>query len=202
MSNVVGKDNVNPLGAGGTYGSLAEFGGDTNTLTDPGGEEVRAECLKQLEQIRVIILVVALSVHGLFEGLAMGLQSKNSAVWSLFLAIATHKSVISFSTGLQIAKTYSPLLRPVVISICVYSIMSPLGGAIGTLIISIIYKHDGTTLDLMNAILQSVAAGTFIYITFFEILGKSLSGRGYFGLVRVCAVIVGFSIMASLALLH
>ena len=139
----------------------------------------------------------------------MGLQSTNSTVWTLFLAIATHKAVIAFSTGLQITESFTPSVKPVIISITVFSVMSPLGGAVGTIIISIIHHHDNEALDLVNAILQSVAAGTFMYITFFEILVKSVatgsgtgSGSNNASLFRVCAVVVGFSIMAGLAFLH
>ena len=45
---------------------------DTTTLTESEGQEVKAEGHRKLEKTRVIILVIALSVHSLFEGLAMG----------------------------------------------------------------------------------------------------------------------------------
>ena len=85
--------------------------------------------------------------------------------------------------------------------------MSPLGGAVGTVIISILHQHESEALDLMNAVLQSFAAGTFMYITFFEILVKSVATSTgtrstYASLVRLCAVVVGFSTMAGLAFLH
>ena len=210
------KDDVSAIDVGmTTYGSLEEFGVDTHALTDSEGQGPKDEGHRKLERTRVMILVTALSVHSLFEGLAMGLQNSNSAVWTLFIAIATHKAVIAFSTGLQITKSFSPLVKPVIISVCVFSVMSPLGGAIGTVIIRIIHRHDSESLDLMNAVLQSIASGTFMYITFFEILVQSVtittttagSGDGmatgnHANIVRVLAVMVGFSLMAGLAVLH
>ena len=170
------KDDVSAIdSSGATYGSLEEFGFDTHALTASEGQGLKeGEGHRKLERTRVMILVTALSVHSLFEGLAMGLQNSNSAVWTLFVAIATHKAVIAFSTGLQITKSFSPLVKPVIISVCVFSVMSPLGGAIGTVIISVIHHHDSQSLDLMNAVLQSIASGTFMYITFFEILVEGI----------------------------
>ena len=213
--DVRNKDDVNAIDVGSTtYGSLEEFGVDTHALTDFEGQGSKGEGHRKLERTRIIILVTALSVHSLFEGLAMGLQNSNSAVWTLFIAIATHKAVIAFSTGLQITKSFSPLIKPVIISVCVFSVMSPLGGAIGTVIIRIIHRHDSQSLDLMNAVLQSIASGTFMYITFFEILvqsvtttttigsGDSMATGNHGNIVRVLAVMVGFSLMAGLAVLH
>ena len=224
ISDVTGKDDVRDKddisaidASGATYGSLEEFGVDTHALTESEGQGLKeGQGHRKLKRTRVMILVTALSVHSLFEGLAMGLQNSNSAVWSLFVAIATHKAVIAFSTGLQITKSFSPLIKPVIISVCVFSVMSPLGGAIGTVIISVIHRHDSQSLDLMNAVLQSIASGTFMYITFFEILVQSVTtttttssggsvatGNGNQGnIVRVLAVMVGFSLMAGLAVLH
>ena len=212
---------TNVKASGEDYGSVAKFGVDTHALTEAESHDLESEGHRKLERTRVIILVTALSVHSLFEGLAMGLQSTNSAVWTLFLAIATHKAVIAFVTGLQITKSFSPSVRPVIISVAIFSVVSPLGGAIGTVIISIMHHHDSGSLDLVNAVLQSIAAGTFMYITFFEILVQSVStttttssittttdaggplATGNHGnVVRVFAVMLGFGLMAGLAVLH
>ena len=60
MDDVTGKD-------GRTYGSLEEFGVDTTTLTESPGDETRVAGRRKLERTRVVILVIALSVHSLFE---------------------------------------------------------------------------------------------------------------------------------------
>ncbi len=190
--------------AGGrSYGSLDESDGD-----DHGLVESRIEGQRKLERTRVVILVVALSVHSLFEGLAMGLQDSRAKVWSLFLAITTHKCVIAFSTGLQLAQVYSPAIRPILVSIVVYATMSPFGASVGTVVIHQLRRSARLDLNMVNGVLQSIATGTFMYITFFEILVKSLSsgggvpGRGSGSLVQLGAVILGFGVMAGLAVLH
>ena len=46
-------------------------------------------------------MVLALSLHAVFEGIALGLTDNSNSVWFLFFAIASHKYVISFCVGLQ-----------------------------------------------------------------------------------------------------
>jgi zinc transporter 1/2/3 len=51
--------------------------------------------------LRGFLIVLALSLHEMFEGVALGLFSEQSSVWFLFLAISFHKYVISFCLGMQ-----------------------------------------------------------------------------------------------------
>ncbi len=51
--------------------------------------------------LRGFLVVLALSLHAIFEGMAVGLTTKASFVWYLFFAIAAHKFVISFCIGIQ-----------------------------------------------------------------------------------------------------
>ena len=45
------------------------------------------------------MVVVALSVHSLFEGMAIGLEESSSGVWTLMLAISIHAVPIVFCVG-------------------------------------------------------------------------------------------------------
>ena len=47
-------------------------------------------------------MVLAISLHAVFEGIAMGLGKKASFVWYLCFAVAAHKFIISFCVGLQV----------------------------------------------------------------------------------------------------
>ena len=53
-------------------------------------------------QLREFFTVLALSLHAVFEGLAVGLEESTAGVWTLFAAIATHKFVISFCMGVEL----------------------------------------------------------------------------------------------------
>ena len=51
--------------------------------------------------LRGFLVILALSLHAVFEGIALGLTRSESSVWFLFFAIASHKYVISFCIGMQ-----------------------------------------------------------------------------------------------------
>ena len=46
--------------------------------------------------MRSLILLMALSFHSVFEGLAIGLQQSLSQLMSLFLAVIAHKGMLIF----------------------------------------------------------------------------------------------------------
>ena len=50
---------------------------------------------------RGFLIILALSFHAIFEGIALGINETESAVWYLFIAIASHKFVIAFCVGMQ-----------------------------------------------------------------------------------------------------
>ena len=51
-------------------------------------------------------IMLAISLHAVFEGIAMGLGSKASFIWYLCFAVAVHKFIISFCIGLQVIVSY------------------------------------------------------------------------------------------------
>ena len=51
--------------------------------------------------LRGFLVILALSLHAVFEGVALGIAHDQSSVWYLFFAIASHKFVISFCVGMQ-----------------------------------------------------------------------------------------------------
>ena len=60
---------------------------------------------------RDVFTVLALSIHAVFEGLAVGLESSSSNVWTMFAAIASHKFVLTFlrsslSLSVSLSRSY------------------------------------------------------------------------------------------------
>lgn len=139
-----------------------------------------------------ILIVAALSFHSLFEGLSLGLQDSESSTWIMFLAISIHKYVLAFVVGFDLCAS-RVRVRNVVIQIAVFSVMSPLGALVGA-----ITRHnlEGTTVVVA---LNGIAAGTLIYITFFEVLQREKNLK-LSGLLRLLAVVVGFGLMLILIL--
>ena len=54
---------------------------------------------------RGFFVVLAISLHAIFEGIAMGTLSKASVVWYLCFAVAAHKFIIAFCVGLQVIQS-------------------------------------------------------------------------------------------------
>jgi zinc transporter 1/2/3 len=51
---------------------------------------------------RATVLVIALSLHMMFEGLALGLQDNIPAVWALLIVISVHKCIVATGVGLKL----------------------------------------------------------------------------------------------------
>ena len=70
------------------------------------------------------------------------------------------------------------------------------GVAIGTLITETGGKSNG--LDIANGVLQAISSGTFIYVTFFEILQREISHDNS-SIDKLLSVLLGFGVVAGLA---
>lgn len=143
--------------------------------------------------LRSALMVFALSLHSVFEGLAIGLQKSSQDVLRIFGAVMIHKSIIAFTLGLNLMHsrfTKCSMIKCVIL----FSVMSPIGAAAGTLISDL---GTGLSLMLTDGILQGLATGTFVYVTFFEVLPHELNARED-KLLKVMCLIFGFSIVSLL----
>lgn len=141
---------------------------------------------------RSFMLFLSLSLHSVFEGLAIGLQNTDSKVLEICIAILVHKSIIVFSLSVKLVQSE---VRPVWVAayLVVFALMSPLGIAIGIAVMEAQLAAGA----LIQAVLEGLAAGTFVYITFMEILPHELNSPGK-QLLKVLFVLLGFTVMAAL----
>lgn len=146
--------------------------------------------------LRSLALLFALSLHSLFEGLAVGLQEEVSSVLQIFVAVVLHKVALAFSLGLSLVQTELSLAS-VIKSNFLFSITSPLG-----MCIAIALEEFGHSLNssIMNGILQALACGTFLYVTFFEVLPHELS-QSENRLLKLLALLLGFSVVCCILFL-
>ncbi|KAM7405833.1 hypothetical protein PAMP_000253 [Pampus punctatissimus] len=144
---------------------------------------------------RSFMLFLSLSLHSVFEGLAIGLQNTDSKVLEICIAILVHKSIIVFSLSVKLVQS---AVRPlwVVAYIGVFATMSPIGIGIG---ISVMEARLAAG-ALIQAVLEGLAAGTFVYITFLEILPHELNSPGK-QILKMLFILLGFSVMAGLTFL-
>lgn len=147
---------------------------------------------KLVSSIRGLLIVLALSVHELFEGLAVGLEGSAATVWYMFGAVAAHKYVIAFCVGVELIVARTKFWLAVAY-IFTYSVVSPLGMAIGILLSNGANADD---MEVISVILQGLASGTLLYVIFFEVLSKDRSG-----LWQYLAVFTGFFFMFGIKFL-
>lgn len=136
------------------------------------------------------ILMTALSVHGLFEGIALGLQEKTRETLFLAIAIISHKWAESFTLGISFYKTNteSNLYMKLMI---IFSIFSPIGILIG------MFLSGSNT--LVEAIFLSLSGGTFLYISASEIIVEEFSVTKY-KYSKYLMFLIGAIFVAGLAL--
>ncbi|XP_034487390.1 zinc transporter ZIP1 isoform X2 [Drosophila innubila] len=151
-------------------------------MTDGSGDVLTSS-------LRGLFIVLALSLHELFEGMAIGLEGSASSVWFMFGAVSAHKLVLAFCVGVELIVARTRLSLSV-LYVLTFAVVSPLGIGLGILIS---HGHSGGGPSLISAILQGFACGTLIYVVFFEILSKNRSG-----LLAYLALLVGFLVMFGL----
>lgn len=142
--------------------------------------------------LRCFIVIIALGLHSIFEGIAIGLGHEPQDVWYLFFAIASHKFVVAFVIGMQFV--VAGLSKCMVVTlILIFSSISPIGIAIG-LGLTIQEAGDNGSTGAATTVLNALAAGTLLYVVFFEVLEKE-RGKNKYGIIQVFCIILGFLFM-------
>merc|ERR1712098_268059 len=99
---------------------------------------------------------------------------------------------MGFSLGLNIAQR-NLSFKSFMISNIIFTISSPIGMGIG---MGILGLPHSLTQDIISSVLQAIAGGTFLYITFFEVLPHELNQSGLkHRLWKVLFTILGFLCM-------
>lgn len=146
-------------------------------------------------KIRLAMLFLAISIHSLFEGMALGLQTDHMRIFHLFVAILFHEALVAFSVGITMARHHLTLNEGVKY-ILIFSTAVPLGIVLGL----IVQQAPGTAGSVASAIFQSLAAGIFIHVTFLELVPAELSSSNGFPKDRLAKVAFHFLGFVALAL--
>uniref|UniRef100_A0A5S6Q9R2 Inositol hexakisphosphate and diphosphoinositol-pentakisphosphate kinase n=1 Tax=Trichuris muris TaxID=70415 RepID=A0A5S6Q9R2_TRIMR len=182
-----------------------ELNAETNRSTDDGGNrEVQSPAVDRdvrqdhdsghMAFVHSLTLVAAISFHSILEGLAIGIQAKAADVITLFVAVISHKCLIAVSIGLQLAKENRGRKRVVVLCVVLFASASPLGIGIGVGI-------DNARLEpgdqaVLFLVFTALSAGTFLFITFFEILNRELANQ-YPNSMKLASLMLGFLLIGT-----
>ena len=175
----------------------SETKGPNTNVHSPKAEHDRPTRDHTRSKVRAVILLAALSFHMVFDGLALGLLDKDNKVWTLLLALCVHKILVFLSIGIETFELFESLCKCASLLFC-FSCISPLGIIIGVTVTS---SEDEMSESAAAAILQSVATGTFIYVTFFEILHREYDDDRP-DLLKVLCTVVGFALVGAVKLLE
>ena len=135
-----------------------------------------------------------LSVHSVMLGAALGLAHYNSVIIMRFLAIITHKWAESFAIAVQLNKS-SMTMNQSLIFFILFSFMTPLGIYLGWY-----FGHGVETNSLFDPILMAASAGTFLYLGTLHGLERCVMVERCCNLGDFSFVIIGFSLMAAVAI--
>nr|XP_004667259.1 zinc transporter ZIP1 [Jaculus jaculus] len=142
--------------------------------------------------LRACVLVFSLALHSVFEGLAVGLQRDWARAMELCLALLLHKGILAVSLSLRLLQSH---LRVQVVVGCgiLFSCMTPLGIGLG----AALAESAGPLHQLAQSVLEGMAAGTFLYITFLEILPQELASSEQ-RILKVILLLAGFALLTGL----
>lgn len=117
------------------------------------------------------MLLIALSTHALFEGIALGLTKELAASMNIMLALMIHKTAASMSLGISISKNFKEEdIRRGIILLLAFALATPVGIATGLLL--------KDTNEMVEIVFSSFAGGTFIYIAASEVIVEEFSIPG------------------------
>ena len=141
-----------------------------------------------------VVATVMLSIHSLLAGAALGLSGHISVIVTLLLAILAHKWAASFALATQINRSH--LNTKMGLSLfTVFAIMTPLGIFGGEIISTTLSSHS-----LIQPIFNAIAAGTFLYLGTLHGLSRSFMINRCCSLKNFVFVIIGFTLMAIVAI--
>ncbi|KAI6198156.1 Zinc transporter ZIP1 [Aphelenchoides besseyi] len=128
--------------------------------------------------MRAVLLVLAISLHAVFEGLSVGMIVDVAALLQICGALLIHKTIIGMSLGIRLVQS-NMRSRTVVICCVVFSGQILIGGFAGLGIMRVLNHESFDLATFISGILQAFAAGTFLYITCFEILPHELNKKRF-----------------------
>lgn len=173
-----------------TYGSISSV---KSNETFPRGhcEEENVFTGAKFHALRDFMTMLALTLHAVFEGLAIGIEEEVGDVWKLFAGVALHKFVIAFCFGLELMANRTSL-KLMLLYFFTFAIFSPLGVGIG---IGINHAQSETPFySFTVGTLQALSAGTILYVVVFEILQRERQ-KDINGFLQLITLVLGFVAM-------
>jgi zinc transporter 1/2/3 len=150
---------------------------------------------------------IALSLHSVLEGLALGAQEELEQSIGIFIAILAHKGIAAFALGNKVVNHFEQVAEnaehggswALSFGACMtlFSVATPAGIAIAwgvTAAVADLEEHP------YAAALSAVGAGTFLFVATVEVIPAELSADAEDRAVKLLALVLGAVLMGGLAL--
>src|SRR3989338_2897781 len=141
-----------------------------------------------------ILAVVMLSIHAFLIGAALGLSNSFSVGIMILLAILAHKWAESLALSIQINKSHFRGKTNLTLFF-IFACMTPIGILFGVSATTFLHQYV-----LLEPIFSALAAGTFLYLGTLHGLEKATLIKRCCDLKHFYCVILGFSVMAVVAI--
>jgi len=141
------------------------------------------------------MITLILVIHSLIEGAVLGINTTLETASIIFLAIIVHKSSESFALAVILNPT-KLALKHIILIVGLFSLMTPLGILLGTLLTSIELRST----QLLTAGFNAFAAGTFLYMSTLHHINHHERMHESENLFEFLFLLAGIVIMAVLAL--
>jgi solute carrier family 39 (zinc transporter), member 1/2/3 len=135
------------------------------------------------------VLMMALSIHSIFEGIALGLQPDMTTTLEMVIAIGVHKGAAATALGISLVKNFPNDFFMARLLVFIFAMATPIG-----ILIGILAQSAGETADV---IMSSLAGGTFIYIGCTEMIVAEFSVSGHRGW-KLLSYLCGAALITSL----
>jgi len=146
--------------------------------------------------VRLMVLLLSMGLHSIFEGIALGLQTRIIDLINLFIGVIIHECLVSFAIGVSLSKKKFAVRTMMLFGVA-FALTIPVGQVMGILI-----GQQSSSSSLFTISLQAIAAGTFIHATFLEVIPEGLSGESHKALKLVFLVIGFLAIAVVTAIFH
>jgi zinc transporter 1/2/3 len=150
--------------------------------------------LKQ-KKLSAFILLLSLSIHSLFECLALGIQTNYNDTFLLFIALMIHKWAESFALGILFVKA-NLTKKFYYLIIFLFAFIGPVGVSIGIAL-------SVAASELVEGIFLSFSTGTFLYVSCSEVIIEEFSNPEkryikFFLYLSGCILAAGLSLLEEL----
>ena len=121
----------------------------------------------QKKKLSGFIMLLALSIHGLFECLALGIQTDYKNTLFLFIALMIHKWAEAFALGIFFVQAKLEQ-KNFYLLILFFSLVGPIGVFLGIIL-------SKTTSEFVEGVFLCISTGTFLYVACSEVIVEEFS---------------------------